>query len=129
MGTPRYGMDHIHYRATDAQAAAAWWVRVLGAVETGRQTTPAGSLRIVLALAGQTIFVEAAAGDAPTQPAMPHRGLEHIGLTVDDMDAAVADITARGGVLARAVSSPRPGIRICFVAAPEGAEVELVERR
>jgi hypothetical protein len=31
-------------------------------------------------------------------------------------------------VLARGVSSPRPGIRICFVAAPEGAQVELVER-
>ncbi|NDG49447.1 MAG: VOC family protein, partial [Rhodospirillales bacterium] len=26
------------------------------------------------------------------------------------------------------VSSPRPGIRICFVNAPDGAQVELVER-
>jgi catechol 2,3-dioxygenase-like lactoylglutathione lyase family enzyme len=64
----------------------------------------------------------------PATPPPAFLGLEHLALSVTDMDAAVADLTAKGATLARPVSSPRPGIRICFVNAPNGAQVELVER-
>jgi len=64
----------------------------------------------------------------PGTPPPAFLGLEHLALTVSDIDAAVASLTARGASLARPVSSPRPGLRICFVHAPDGAQVELVER-
>lgn len=53
--------------------------------------------------------------------------LEHIGLSVDDIEAAIAGIAINGGVLARGISSPRPGVRICFVGGPDGMLVELIQ--
>ncbi|MCS6891521.1 MAG: VOC family protein [Rhodovarius sp.] len=129
MSAPRYRMDHLHYRSPRPEEAAAWWKTMFGAEEKARLTTPAGTLRIILGLAGQDIFVEEVAEGAGSPPPAPHRGLEHIGLAVDDIEAAAADITAKGGQLARPVTSPRPGVRICFVAGPDGTLVELIERR
>ena len=127
MSTPRYRTDHIHYRTLNAAAAANFWVDVFGAVETSRVVAN-GNLRVVLDLAGLAVFVEEVPGGTGAPPPAPYLGLEHLALVVDDLDAAVADLTAKGATLAKPVSSPRPGVRICFVAAPDGAQVELLER-
>jgi hypothetical protein len=53
-------------------------------------------------LGGQTVLIapphphEATA----TAPPFPHYGLEHIGLTVDDVDTAVAELRAKGAEIA-----------------------------
>lgn len=62
-------------------------------------------------------------------PPWPHRGIEHIGLAVDDLDAALADLRAKGAEVLSGPDSPRPGVRIAFLAAPESTRIELVERR
>ena len=127
METPRYSIDHIHYRTLDPEAAAAFWRDVFGATEKGRVVNN-GRLRVMFDLGGLAIFVEEVPAGTPATPPPAFLGLEHLALSVTDMDAAVADLTAKGATLARPVSSPRPGIRICFVNAPNGAQVELVER-
>jgi catechol 2,3-dioxygenase-like lactoylglutathione lyase family enzyme len=123
-----FRMDHLHLRSTDPEAAARFYVDALGAQETGRVPVPAG-VRIVLTLAGQTLFVEQVPAGTGSPPAPPFLGLEHLGLAVDDLDAALAALSAKGVALASGPSSPRPGIRIAFIAAPDGARIELVERR
>ena len=85
-------------------------------------------LRPTLDLAGLAVFVEEVPEGTGAPPPAPYLGLEHLALVVDDLDAAVADLTAKGATLARPVSTPRPGVRICFVAAPDGSQVELLER-
>lgn len=127
MTTPRYRTDHIHYRSRNAAAAARFWTDIFGATETTRVIAN-GNLRVVLDLGGLAIFVEEVPEGTGAPPPPPFLGLEHLALVVDDLDAAVADLTAKGAKLTRPVSSPRPGVRICFVAAPDGAEVELLER-
>ena len=129
MGTPSYGMHHIHYRTTAPDAAATWWKTMFGATEKARMTTPAGTLRVMLSLVGHNIYVEEVPEGTAGVPATPHRGLEHIGLSVDDIEAAIADITGKGGVLTKGISSPRPGVRICFIGGPDGMLVELIEAR
>ena len=55
-----------------------------------------------------TIFIAAVPADAslPTAPAQPPIGLDHLGLRVDDADAATAELKRRG---AQVLSwSPRP---------------------
>lgn len=121
-------IDHLHFRSRDAEAAARFYVQAFGARETGRQPVPAG-VRIVLDLAGLALFVESVPDGTPAPPAPPFLGTEHLGLAVDDLDAVLADLAAKGIALQSGPSSPRPGVRIAFVAAPDGARVELVERR
>lgn len=123
-----FAIDHIHYRSLNPEGAAAWWREMFGAVEAARVMN-GDKLRVVMELAGLKIFIEEVPAGTGAPPPAPFLGLEHLGLTVGDMDAAVARITAQGGKLAMPISSPRPNVRICFVEAPDGATVELIERK
>ena len=123
-----YRFDHIHLRSTDPEAAAALWASAFGATIKGR--VQAGPwLRIVLDLAGVTLFLEQVAPGTHAPPAPPFLGLEHVGLGVADLDAAMADLAAKGVPLLSGPAEPRPGVRIAFFAMPDHAVVELIERR
>ena len=61
-------------------------------------------------------------------PPFPHYGLEHIGLTVDDVDAAVEELRAKGAEIAVGPLTRNPGLRLAFVRGPEGIMIELVQR-
>lgn len=124
----RYGIDHLHLRSADPEAAAGYFRRLFGAEETGR-SYPGGRLRIMLRLAGLALFVEEVPAGTAGPPPWPHRGIEHLGLAVDDLDAALADLRAKGAEILSGPDSPRPGVRIAFLAGPDSTRVELVERR
>lgn len=123
-----YRFDHLHLRSPDPEASAAVWTAAFGARITNR-VDAAGKLRIVLDLAGVALFIEAVPADTHAPPAPPFLGLEHLGLTTDDLDASIADLKAKGVPLLSGPSTPRPGVRIAFFAAPDGVRVELIERR
>ena len=58
----------------------------------------------------------------------PHYGLEHIGLTVDDVDAAVEELRDKGAEIAIGPLTRNPGLRLAFIRGPEGIMIELVQR-
>ncbi|WP_240791196.1 VOC family protein [Roseomonas sp. AR75] len=123
-----YRFDHLHLRSPDPEAAARVWTTAFGAeVKARMQAGP--WLRIVLDLAGVTLFIEQVAPGTHAPPAPPFLGLEHLGLGTDDLDAAIADLAAKGVPLVSGPAEPRPGVRIAFFAMPDGARVELIERR
>jgi catechol 2,3-dioxygenase-like lactoylglutathione lyase family enzyme len=76
-----------------------------------------------------TLFLEQVAPGTHAPPAPPFLGLEHLGLGVADLDAAMADLAAKGVPLLSGPAEPRPGVRIAFFAMPDHAVVELIERR
>lgn len=123
-----YRFDHIHLRSTDPEAAAAVWANAFGATVKAR--VQAGPwLRLVLDLAGVPVFLEQVAPGTHAPPAPPFLGIEHVGLTVTDLDAAIADLAGKGVPLVSGPSEPRPGVRIAFFAMPDGVRVELIERK
>jgi catechol 2,3-dioxygenase-like lactoylglutathione lyase family enzyme len=63
-------------------------------------------------------------GDAPANTL----GIRHVTFAVDDIDAAVATVRARGGELVREVEKYEDIYRLCYVRGPEGIIVELAER-
>ncbi len=123
-----YGLDHLHVRTTDPERTAAFYCENFGASVAAR--VQAGkALRVVLDFMGTKLFVEEVPAGTPAPPPAPFLGLEHIGLVVDDLDAALAELTARGVQIESGPSSPRPGVRIAFVAVPDGGRLELLERK
>ena len=57
------------------------------------------------------------------------RGLGHLALTVDDLEGTHRDLLAAGATERMPPSqSPEPGVRMAFVADPEGNLIELVDR-
>ena len=58
-----------------------------------------GQQRITTRLGGQKVLIAPPHPHEPNTmgPPFPHFGLEHIGLTVDDVDAAVEELRAKRG--------------------------------
>ena len=130
-----YHYDHIHLRSTDPDATARFFATMFGA-EITRSTYPAGTLypgqlRVTMRLGGQKVLVAPTHPHDPMTPAprFPYYGLEHIGLTVDDVDAACAELHAKGADIAIGPLTRDPGTRLAFVRGPDGVMVELVQRR
>jgi catechol 2,3-dioxygenase-like lactoylglutathione lyase family enzyme len=55
-------------------------------------------------------------------------GIRHVLFTVDDIDAAVAGLQARGTELVGEVVRYEDSYRLCYVRGPEGIIIELAER-
>ena len=124
----KYTWDHIHLRTTNPEATAAWYERMLGAEVI--RTMQQGASRIDLKLGGANIFIApVTAGDGVNPaPKTPYQGLDHFGLTVTGIDAIAADLKAKGVEFTREPTTVRPGVRVCFIRAPEGVSIELLER-
>ena len=124
----KFNWEHIHLRSPDPEATATWYEDKLGA-QVIKSTQPDGSMRIDLDLAGQKIFIaKAQPGKAADAPSSPYLGLDHFGLTVDDIKAAVAALKAKGVTFTMDVTTNRPGVQIAFLTAPENVSIELIQR-
>jgi catechol 2,3-dioxygenase-like lactoylglutathione lyase family enzyme len=123
-----YRFDHLHLRSPDPEAAAKVWTAAFGA-EVKSRVMAGPWLRLVLDLAGVPLFLEQVPPETHAPPAPPFLGVEHIGLTVSDLDAAMSDLAGKGVPIVSGPSSPRSGVRIAFFAMPDGVRVELIERK
>jgi lactoylglutathione lyase len=116
--------DHVHLRSPDPEATAAWLENVLGGVIVR------GPGRIDVRLGGANVFIAkvepGSTVNAP--PQTPYQGLDHFGLSVKDIDAAAAEIKAKGVEFTTEPTTIRPGVRICFIRGPQGISIELLER-
>jgi lactoylglutathione lyase len=122
--------EHIHLRSPDPEETALWYERMLGA-EVIRSKQADGSARIDLNLGGgQKVFIAPAnpQGGAKPAPDAPYFGLEHIGLTVVDIDAAADELKSKGVSFTLDPTTVRPGVRIAFLRGPENVSIELIQR-
>ena len=120
--------DHIHLRTTNPEGMAKWFEEKLGAevIRTMQQGAP----RIDLKLGGANIFIAPVKdGDGTNSaPTIPYRGLDHFGLSVSGIDAIAAELKKKGVEFTREPTTVRPGVRVCFIRAPEGVSIELLDR-
>ncbi len=138
-------MDHVGIVVRDLKAATAFFVelglalrdegsveggwvdRVVGLegirVEYAMVETPDGHGRLEL-VKFHSPSVRAGDGHAPANTL----GIRHVAFVVDDIDAAVAAVRARGGELVGEVENYEGIYRLCYVRGPEGIIVELAER-
>src|ERR1700749_2174446 len=101
-----YHYDHIHLRSPDPDATARFFETIFGA-EVTRSTYPPGTLypgqmRVTMKVGGQKVRIAPTHPHDPTAtaPHFPYYGLEHIRLTVDDVDAACTELRAKGADVA-----------------------------
>jgi catechol 2,3-dioxygenase-like lactoylglutathione lyase family enzyme len=112
-------MHHVHWAAADGAAMQAWYVEHFGAVAGTRINQPAADLPGV-----NLTF----APDA--NPLVPTRGrsLDHIGFEVQNLEAFVRGLEAKGVRMDRGYTPvPALGIAVAFLTDPWGTYVELTE--
>lgn len=131
-------LDHVGLNVADLRAAEAWWVEAFGYEREFAARLEAFELDIVMLRhpdRGDRLELlhrpgSAAGLRAETPPeAVLTQGFGHVAFDVDGVDGTFARLVALG---ARPVMEPRPspepGVRMAFVADPEGNLVELLDR-
>ena len=120
--------DHVHLRSPDPESTAQYYEKMFGA-EVIRSTQADGSARVDLNLGGLSLFIAPVRdGQAAPAPSSPYLGLEHLGLAVSGIDAAVAELIAKGAEFTMEPTTVRPGVRIAFLRGPQNVSIELVDR-
>jgi catechol 2,3-dioxygenase-like lactoylglutathione lyase family enzyme len=138
-------MDHVGIVVEDLAAATAFFVE-LGLRLQGEGAVEGGWVDRVVGLDGvraQIAMLETADGHgrvelakfhAPASPGGDRHapanapGVRHLAFAVDDIDAAVAGLRARGAELVGELERYEDSYRLCYVRGPEGIIVELAER-
>ncbi len=138
-------MDHVGIVVEDLAAAKAFFVE-LGLEVQGEGAVEGGWVDRVVGLDGvraEIAMLETADGHGRVELARFHApsggagdrhapanalGIRHISFAVDDIDAVVAGLRARGAELVGEVERYRDRYRLCYVRGPEGIIVELAER-
>jgi len=135
---PAATFDHVGISVADLGEATDWYCAALGLAREFEFEVPHVGLRGAMLLSPSGYRVEllerggsARHGTPPRSPdeAALRRGFGHMCLDVPDVDATHAALLAAGAadrMTPRA--SPEPGVRMAFVADPEGNLIELIDR-
>jgi catechol 2,3-dioxygenase-like lactoylglutathione lyase family enzyme len=104
-----------------------WVDRIVGLdgvrVEQAMLQTPDGHGRLELV---RFLSPSTQGGDRHAPANTP--GIRHVAFAVEDIDAVVAGLRARGAELVGELERYKDSYRLCYVRGPEGIIVELAER-
>ncbi len=119
--------DHIHLRSPDPTAAGNFYVEALGAEKVSAGVVGT-AFRVVVDLGGLRLLIDQVPETIARPPEPPFLGLEHIGLRVENLDEAAADLRQRGTKFVVEPKQARPGVKIAFIEGPDNVRIELLER-
>jgi lactoylglutathione lyase len=117
---------HTRYRVHDLEKTVSFYKDVLGLKEVGRQTSGRGSQLVFLKPPGSDEEIEICKFDE-SGPVMVGPDLTHLAFEVDDMEKFAKHAAAKGYPLSDGPHSTGTG-KIAFIDAPEGYEIELIQR-
>jgi len=118
---------HTRYRVTDLDKTVAFYRDVLGLQETRRHISGRGSQLVFFKAPGGDEEIEICKYDA-SGPVVVGPDLTHLAFEVDDLDSFAKKIAARGYPLSDGPHPNSDGGAIAFIDAPEGYEIELIQR-
>ncbi len=118
---------HTRYRVTDLEKTVAFYKDVLGLKEIRRHTSGRGSQLVFLKALGSEEEIELCKFDQ-SGPVVVGPDLTHLAFEVDDMEKFAREAAAKGYPLSDGPHRTERGDAIAFVDAPEGYEIELIER-
>ena len=118
---------HTRYRVTDLERTASFYRDVLGLEETRRHTSPRGSQLVFFKAPDSEEEIEICQFDA-SGPVIIGPDVTHLAFEVDDLDAFAKHAAAKGYPLSDGPTPTGSGSVIAFIDAPEGYEIELIQR-
>lgn len=118
---------HTRYRVKDLEKTVSFYKDVLGLEETRRHTSGRGS---------QLVFLKAPQSDEEIElckfdesgPVVVGPDLTHLAFEVDDLEKFARETKAKGYPLSDGPHKTSGGSVIAFIDAPEGYEIELIQR-
>jgi lactoylglutathione lyase len=118
---------HTRYRVNDLEKTVAFYRDVLGLQETSRHKSPRGSELVFMKAPESEEEIELcsypSAGPVQVQP-----DLTHLAFEVDDLAAFAKQLEKKGVKLSDGPTKSGASMVFAFVDAPEGYEIELIQR-
>ena len=117
---------HTRYRVHDLEKTVSFYKDILGLQEIRRHTSGRGSQLVFLKAPGSEEEIEICKFDE-SGPVMVGPDLTHLAFEVDDLEKFAKEAEAKGYPLSDGPHSSGSG-KIAFIDAPEGYEIELIDR-
>ena len=118
---------HTRFRVHDLEKTVQFYRDVLGLQEVSRHTSGRGSQLVFFKAPQSEELIEICKFDA-SGPVQVGPDLTHLAFEVDDIEAFAAHSSKLGYPLSDGPHQSGTGSVIAFIDAPEGYEVELIQR-
>jgi catechol 2,3-dioxygenase-like lactoylglutathione lyase family enzyme len=114
------GVHHVHLKTRDPKSTMQFYVDNLGATLIAEVS--GRGYRVDLH--GLTLNITSL---IDSQTREQHYGIEHVAVDTDDYTGTLARLRANGVRILEELQ-PSNGRRVCFLEAPDGAQIEVIER-
>ncbi|MFM1850516.1 MAG: hypothetical protein RIS54_200 [Verrucomicrobiota bacterium] len=119
---------HTRMRVNDLAATVKFYQEALGLQLSRQHTSPRGAQLAFLATPNSDEEIEICQMPPGAEPVKVQPDLMHLAFEVEDLAAYEAAIRAKGYALSDGPTKTSSGSVIAFIDAPEGYEVELIQR-
>jgi catechol 2,3-dioxygenase-like lactoylglutathione lyase family enzyme len=138
MSDAKIVFDHIHLISDDPETTASWYVNILGG-EIASVAELLGAPQYRVLFDGLIILIRGRRSGEEPEPALdarkvangylhgPQFGTDHFGFRVTgDLDEYCDSLKQKGATFSVEPHDFVPGVRIAFLEAPEGVNIEFV---
>jgi lactoylglutathione lyase len=119
---------HTRYRVNDLERTVKFYRDILGLAEVKRHKSPRGSELVFMQAAGSEELIELChfpgSESVKCQP-----DLTHLAFEVDNLAAFEKHLVAHGLKFSDGPTTSSTGTTFAFVDAPEGYEIELIQKK
>jgi lactoylglutathione lyase len=119
---------HTRLRVNDLEHSVKFYEQALGLIATRRHTSPRGAQLVFLATPNSDEEIELCQMPAGAVPVVVQSDLMHLAFEVTDLMAFAAALKVKGYALSDGPTRTSSGSIIAFIDAPEGYEIELIQR-
>jgi lactoylglutathione lyase len=120
-------LPHTRMRVSDMEQTIRFYTEVLGLEALERKTSPRGSQLAFLKVPNSEELIELTSFP-PSGPVKVQEDLVHLAFQVDNLDDTIASLNAQGVKITDGPTQSSSGSRFIFIDAPDGYEIELIER-
>lgn len=118
---------HTRMRVSDMDQTVAFYTGVLGLEVAERKVSPRGSHLAFLKVPNSEELIELCSFPA-SGPVKVQEDLVHLAFQVENLDRTIETLTAKGITITDGPTRTSSGSRFIFIDAPDGYEIELIER-
>lgn len=119
---------HTRYRVNDLAASVKFYTEALGLTVSRQHTSPRGAQLVFLATPNSAEEIELCQMPAGAEPVKVQPDLTHLAFEVENLEKFAAEAAAKGYPLSDGPTKTGSGSVIAFIDAPEGYEIELIQR-
>ncbi|HMU55187.1 MAG TPA: VOC family protein [Nitrospira sp.] len=118
---------HTRMRVSDLDRTIRFYTEVLGLEVLERKTSPRGSQLAFLKVPNSDELIELTSFP-PSGPVRVQEDLVHLAFQVENLEDTIAALGAKGVPITDGPTTTSSGSRFIFIDAPDGYEIELIER-